>query len=63
MSRKDRLEAWMKAGMPDDIDELEKFGITTKDVKKLEKRVMAAVARKMTERPDVFTFAEHRTLQ
>jgi ClpP class serine protease len=63
MSRKDRLEAWLAAGMPDDIEELEKFGIKDKDIKTLEKRVMAAVHRKMTEREGVFTFAEHRTLQ
>ena len=63
MKKTERLEAWLKAGMPDDAESLDKFGIGMAELKKLEKRVMRAVHDKMTQRPDVFTFAEHRTLQ
>lgn len=63
MNKRERREAWLKAGMPDDIDELEKLGITFKDVKAIEKRVMRVVAEKMLQREDVTTFGEHRTIQ
>lgn len=61
MDKNERLDAWVQAGMSE--DDVDKFGITLKDVRRLEKRVMKAIAAKMLQRPDVVTFAEHRTLQ
>jgi hypothetical protein len=63
MKREDNIKAWMEQGMPDDYESLERFGITVKDIKRLEKRVMKAVANKKLEDPTKMVFAEHRTLQ
>ena len=53
---KQRLEQWYKG-------ELKDGDLTAKEVKKLEKLVFKAVARKVLERPNVFTFAQHDTVQ
>lgn len=59
----ERVAAWLEAGMPDDDESLAEYGITVKVMKKLEKRVFAAIHEKMTATPGKITFAEHRTLQ
>ena len=51
-----RLQLWFDGELPDDE-------LTNKEVKWLEKTVFNALAQKMLARPDVMTFAEHRTLQ
>lgn len=56
MTRTERLEAWYNG-------DLEDSDLSAKDVRELEKRVFAAIAKKTLERDDVHTFAEHRTLQ
>jgi hypothetical protein len=63
MKNEQNIQAWMEQGMPDDAEALEKFGITAKDIKKLEKRVMKAVQAKLLADADKMVFAEHRTLQ
>jgi len=63
MKNEDNIKAWVDAGMPDDCEALERFGITAKDIKKLEKRVMKAVANKKLADPTKIVFAEHRTIQ
>jgi hypothetical protein len=63
MKNEDNIKAWVEQGMPDDFESLEKFGITDKQIRKLEKRVMSAVAAKMLANPDKITFAQHKTIQ
>lgn len=53
---KTRLQRWWDG-------ELKDGDLTPKEVKKLEKLVFKAIAKKMLERPGVFTFAQHRTVQ
>jgi hypothetical protein len=52
----DRLEQWM-------LGELEDDELTEAEIKELETRVHAAVAKKILVRPNVHTFPEHKTLQ
>lgn len=61
--RKDRLAPWVEAGMPCDDASLDRYGITWRDVKALEKRVMTAVTNKKLADPIKIVFAEHRTIQ
>ena len=52
----DRLFAWGEGKLDDNK-------LSDKEVRWLQKRVFKAIAKKMLERPDVVTFAEHQTLQ
>jgi hypothetical protein len=53
---KQRLQQWYNGELKDE-------DLTDKEIKKLEKLVFAAVAKKVLERPGVFTFAPHKTIQ
>ncbi len=63
MKNEQIFQAWIEHGMPDDTNMLQKFGITLKDLKKLEKRVMRVVQAKILSNADTMGFVEHRTLQ
>jgi hypothetical protein len=52
----ERLIAWYNG-------DLEDSELTSKEIQKLEERVFNAVVAKILERPNVYTFAEHRPLQ
>lgn len=52
----ERLQAWFDG-------ELDDVKLTDAELLWLEKRVFKAIAKKMLERDDVFTFATHQTLQ
>lgn len=62
MSPKANLKAWMDAGMPDDAESLARYRINTKDVLRLEKRLMAAIAEKRAM-SNKMVFSDHRTMQ
>jgi hypothetical protein len=53
---KQRLQQWFNGELKDE-------DLTAKEVKKLEKLVFKAVAKKVLERPSVFTFGQHPTVQ
>jgi hypothetical protein len=59
----DRLAEWLEAGMPADDESLAKWKITEKDMRVLNKRLMRAIAAKMTRIPGKIVLAEHRTVQ
>jgi hypothetical protein len=63
MKNEDNIKAWVEQGMPDDFESLEKFGITDKQIRKLEKRVMTTIANKMLAEPGKTVFTPHKTIQ
>lgn len=61
-TEKDRLSAWLNAGMPADPKSLDEFEISLTDVRRLEKRLMKVLLERQVERTQM-VFADHRTLQ
>lgn len=56
MTTEERITAWMNGDLEDE-------DLTREDVRQLNERVMAAVARKILERQGVHSFPQHKTLQ
>lgn len=56
MTSEERITAWFNGDLEDE-------DLTREDVRQLDDRVMAAVARKILERQGVHTFPQHKTMQ
>ena len=56
MTQTERLTAWYNG-------EIEYDELTAADIRELERRVFAAITRKVTAREGVHTFPEHQTVQ